>query len=245
MSVHYRPVSNLHLLQPVTTISIPGFTDPFNSLSHLIGAFIFFIYGIKLIQLSRGHRGWVAAICVFVFSVVFLLSMSGVFHLLENESLARAVLRRLDHAAIFGLIAGTFTPVHVILFKGFSRWGILVLIWGLAITGMTIKTIYFYDLPEGLGLFFYLGLGWIGIVSAYLTHKLHNLTVIKPLIYGALAYTIGATLEFLKMPIIIPGVIGPHELFHIAVLLGITYHWRFVTSLIILKRSEMVNSYEK
>jgi len=226
----------------VTTIPIPGFTDPFNSLSHLIGAFIFLIYGVKLIHLARGHRGWVAAVSVFVFSVVFLLSMSGVFHLLDNEGLARAVLRRLDHAAIFGLIAGTFTPVHVILFKGFARWGILVLIWGLAIIGMTIKTIYFHELPEGLGLMFYLGLGWVGIVSAYLTHRLHNLTVIKPLIYGALAYTLGATLEFLKMPVIIPGVIGPHELFHIAVLAGIMWHWNFVTSLIILKRSETVNN---
>ncbi|MFV1993385.1 MAG: hemolysin III family protein [Acidiferrobacterales bacterium] len=224
----------------MTTISIPGFTDPFNSLSHLIGAVIFLFYGIKLIGMARGHRGWVTAVSVFVFSVVFLLSMSGVFHLLDNDSLARDVLRRLDHAAIFGLIAGTFTPVHVILFKGFARWGVLVLIWALAITGMTLKTIYFYELPEGLGLMFYLGLGWVGIFSAYLTHKLHNFTVIKPLVYGALAYTVGASLEFLKIPILIPGVIGPHELFHIAVLLGITYHWKFVTSLIILKRGEKI-----
>lgn len=222
------------------TESIPGFTDPFNSLSHLIGAFIFLIYGIKLIGLARGHRGWVTAVSVFVFSVVFLLSMSGVYHLLEHDSTARAVLQRLDHAAIFGLIAGTFTPVHVILFKGFFRWGILVFVWVLAIAGMTLKTIYFYDLPAGLGLMFYLGLGWIGILSAYLTHKLHNFRVIRPLVYGALAYTTGAVLEFLNMPIIIPGVIGPHELFHLAVLLGIAYHWKFVTSLIILKRGASI-----
>ncbi len=186
--------------------------------------------------MARGHRGWVAAVSVFVFSVVFLLSMSGVYHLLDNGGSARTVLQRLDHAAIFGLIAGTFTPVHVILFKGFWRWGILVLIWVLAITGMTLKTIYFQELPQGLGLMFYLGLGWVGIFSAYLTHKLHNFTVIKPLVYGALAYTVGASLEFFKMPVIIPGVIGPHELFHIAVLAGITWHWNFVSSLITLKR---------
>lgn len=218
--------------------SIPGFTDPFNSLSHLIGAFVFLFYSFKLIRLARGHRGWVAAVSIFIFSVIFLLTMSGVFHLLEHQSPGRAVLQRLDHAAIFGLIAGTFTPVHTILFKGFSRWGVLVFVWTLAITGILLKTIFFHELAGGLGLVFYLGLGWVGILSAYLTHRLHNFKILKPLIYGALAYTAGASLEFLRMPIVIPGVIGPHELFHIAVLMGIAWHWVFVSSLIKLKREE-------
>lgn len=219
----------------MNTISIPGFSDPFSSISHLVGALVFLIYGIKLIRLSRVHRGWLAAVCVYVFSGVFLLSMSGVFHLLEHEGMARAILQRLDHAGIFGLIAGTFTPVHSILFKGISRWGFLILIWGLAVTGITLKSIFFNELAEWLGLVFYLGLGWLGILSAYLTHRLHGFTIIKPLIYGALAYTIGAALEFLRLPIVISGVIGPHELFHIAVLAGIAWHWQFVRNLIRLK----------
>jgi len=220
------------------TESIPGFSDPFSSMSHLLGAFFFLIFGIKLIYLARGHAGWVVATSVFVFSVVFLLSMSGVFHLLDHQTMGRAVLQRLDHAGIFGLIAGTFTPVHSILFKGFWRWGILFLIWALAITGMTLKSIFFNDMAEWLGLLFYLGLGWVGILSAYLTHRLHGFTIVKPLLYGAIAYTAGASLEFLRLPIVIPGVIGPHELFHIAVLLGISWHWLFVRNLIILKRRE-------
>jgi len=216
--------------------SIPGFSDPFSSLSHLIAAFIFLVYGIKLIYLAGGHRAWVVAVSVYVFSVVFLLSMSGVFHLLEHHSLGRAVLQRLDHAGIFGLIAGTFTPVHVILFKGFWRWGMLLIIWTLAITGITLKSIFFNDLAEWLGLVFYLGLGWFGILSAYLTHRLHGFLIIKPLVYGALAYTFGAAMEFLRWPEVIPGVIGPHELFHIAVLAGIAWHWQFVRNLLILKK---------
>jgi len=218
--------------------SIPGFSDPFSSISHLLGAVVFLIYGIKLISLAHGHAGWVVAVGVFIFSVVFLLSMSGVFHLLDHQSNGRAVLQRLDHAGIFALIAGTFTPVHSILFKGFWRWGILFLIWALAITGMTLKSIFFNEMAEWLGLMFYLGLGWVGILSAYLTHRLHGFNIIKPLIYGALAYTAGATLEFLRLPIVIPGVIGPHELFHIAVLLGIVWHWQFVKNLLILKHNE-------
>lgn len=223
----------------MNTESIPGFTDPFSSMSHLLGAVVFLVYGIKLITQSRGHNGWIVAVSIYVFSVVFLLSMSGVFHLLDHETTGRAVLQRLDHAGIFGLIAGTFTPVHAILFRGFWRWGILIIIWSLAITGITLKSIFFHELAEWLGLLFYLGLGWIGILSAYLTHRLHGFAIIKPLLYGALAYTIGASLEFLRLPIVIPGVIGPHELFHIAVILGIAWHWQFVRDLIKLKSNDV------
>ena len=218
------------------TASIPGFSDPFSSISHLAAVVVSLIYGVKLIDLARGHRGWMAAVSVFVLSVVFLLSMSGVFHLLEPQGAARAVLQRLDHAGIFALIAGTFTPVHSILFKGIWRWGFLVLIWTLAVSGITLKSIFFNDLAEWVGLMLYLGLGWLGIFSAYLTHQLHGFAIIRPLIYGALAYTIGASLEFLRLPVVIPGVIGPHELFHIAVLAGIAWHWQFIKNLIILKR---------
>lgn len=220
----------------MNTVSIPGFSDPFSSITHLVGAFVFLLFGIRLVGLARGNYGWLIAVCVFVFTVVFLLSMSGVFHLLEHESTGRAVLQRLDHAGIFALIAGTFTPVHSILFIGFWRWGFLVLIWVLAIAGITLKSIFFNDLAEWLGLVLYLGLGWLGILSAYLAHRLHGFKIIKPLVYGALAYTVGASLEFLSLPIGISGVIGSHELFHIAVLAGIAWHWQFIRHLILLKK---------
>lgn len=218
-------------------ISVAGFSDPFSALSHLVGVVFALYYGVGLIRLAAGQHGRLASTVVFVFSVAFLLSMSGVFHMLDHGSAGRAVLQRLDHAGIFILIAGTFTPVHRILFQGFLRWGFLSLIWGLAITGLTLKTIYFTDLAEWLGLMFYLGLGWLGILSAYHTHRLHGFTVIKPLLYGAVAYTLGATIEFLRLPIIIPGVIGAHEIFHIAVLAGIAWHWVFVRNLLILKQN--------
>ena len=223
----------------MNTISIPGFSEPFSSISHLLGALIFFVYGIKLIYMARSHFGWAVAIGVFVLSGVFLLSMSGVFHLLELQGVARTVLQRLDHAGIFALIAGTFTPVHSILFTGFWRWGFLTGIWSLAIAGITLKSIFFNDLAEWVGLVAYLGLGWLGILSAYLTHQLHGFTIIKPLVYGALAYTAGASLEFLRLPVVISGIIGPHELFHIAVLAGIAWHWIFIRDLLLMKQDGM------
>jgi len=219
------------------TFSIPGFTEPFSSLSHLLGAFIFFIYGVKLIYMARSNTGWTISVIVFVISGVFLLSMSGVFHLLELQGVNRTVMQRLDHAGIFALIAGTITPVHTILFTGFWRWGFLLAIWSLAIAGITLKSIFFNELAEWIGLVAYLGLGWLGILSAFLTHRLHGFSIIKPLLYGALAYTMGASLEFFRLPVLIAGVIGPHELFHIAVLAGIAWHWIFIRDLLQMKLS--------
>ena len=220
----------------MNTISIPGFSEPFSSISHLLGALVFVVYGVKLIYMARSHLGWAISVGVFVLSGVFLLSMSGVFHLLDIQGVNRDVLQRLDHAGIFALIAGTFTPVHTILFTGFWRWGFLIGIWSLAIAGIILKSIYFNELAEWVGLVAYLGLGWCGILSAYLTHRLHGFSIIKPLLYGALAYTAGASLEFLRLPVVISGIIGPHELFHIAVLAVLPSLWLFIITLLLMKR---------
>ena len=213
-------------LEPITAIA--GFSEPFSSISHLLAAGIFLALGVSLVSDARGHAGRVAALIIFIFSVVFLLSMSGVFHLLEPGGTGRMVLQRLDHAGIFLLIAGTFTPVHGILFRGWRRWGVLGLVWGIALTSIVFKTIFFNDMAEWLSLSLYLGLGWVGIVTGVLLYQRHDYHYIKPLIYGAIAYTTGAVLEFMRFPELVPGVLGPHELFHVAVLFGIGYHFAFV-----------------
>lgn len=205
--------------------SIPGFSEPFSSLSHLLSAGFFSLSGLILLLRNRGHHGRLYSIAIFIFSVVLLLSMSGVFHLLEPGGDARSVLRRLDHAAIFILIAGSFTPMHIMLFKGWRRWSVLAIVWVIAITSISLKTVFFNDFPEWISLTLYLSMGWIGAVSAVLIFQLHGWRHIFPLVAGALAYTIGAALDFLNMPVLIEGVVGPHELFHIFVIFGIGFHW--------------------
>ena len=123
-------------------IAIPGFTEPFSSLSHLLAAGLFSFIGFLLLLRSRGSHGRLWSIGIFVFAVVFLLSMSGIYHLLEQGGEARSILNRLDHAAIFILIAGTFTPIHVMLFTGWRRWSVLAVIWLFAVAGIIVKTIY-------------------------------------------------------------------------------------------------------
>jgi len=215
--------------------SIPGFSEPFSSMSHLIAAFVMLILGGVLIWQGRVSRRHIITYSIFVLCGVFLLSMSGVFHLLEPNSTGRLVLQRLDHAGIFLLIAGTFTPIHGILFKGWWRWGMLIPIWIIAITGLTLKTIFFIGFPEWFGLILYLGLGWLGIISAVVIKRRYGFKFVTPLIYGAIAYSSGAVMEFLRTPVLISGVVGPHELFHVAVLIGLGYHFYFVRQFIHVK----------
>ena len=138
------------------------------------------------------------------------------------------MLKRLDHAAIFVLIAGSFTPVHVILFRGRWRWGMLAGIWAAAIAGLVLKTVFFShparmawagDVP---------GLGWMGVISALALAHRYGLRIIQLLVWGALAYTAGALIEFLRWPVPLAGIVGPHEIFHLAVLTGISCHWAFI-----------------
>ncbi|HUG76346.1 MAG TPA: hemolysin III family protein, partial [Burkholderiales bacterium] len=79
-----------------------------------------------------------------------------------------------------------------------------------------------------LGLAMYLGLGWMGVISALALARRYGWRFIQPLLWGALAYTAGAIVEFLRWPVLLPGIVGPHEIFHLAVLAGITCHWAFI-----------------
>lgn len=209
-------------------LSIAGFSDPVSSLTHLAGAVAFAVLGVVLLRRGRGDRARMISLCLFAFSCVLLLSLSGVYHLLEPDTPGREVLKRLDHAAIFVLIAGSFTPVHVILFRGGWRWGMLAGIWGAALAGLVLKTVFFSTMPEWLGLAMYLGLGWMGVISALQLARRYGLRFIQPLLWGALAYTAGALIEFLRWPMLLAGIVGPHEIFHLAVLAGISCHWAFI-----------------
>jgi len=209
-------------------LSIPGFSDPVSSLTHLTAAVVFAILGPFLVARGSGGALRVISLAVFALACVLLLSLSGVYHLLTPETAARGVLLRLDHAAIFVLIAGSFTPVHAILLRDRWHWHLLAWIWGAAIVGLTLKTVYFDSVPQWLGLMMYLGLGWLGLISTIALARRFGVRFVLPLVWGALAYTFGAVAEFLGWPVLVPGVVGSHEIFHLAVVAGISFHWAFI-----------------
>ena len=208
--------------------AIPGFREPFNCFSHFLAAAVFGALSFPLIRRGWGHSGRVACLAVFATASVTMLSISGVYHMLTDGGTARAVMLRLDYAAIFVLIAATFTAGHGILFRGWPRWGPLFVIWALAITGITLKTIFANRVPLWLGVALYLALGWLGFFTAIALWRRYGFAFVKPLLWGAVAYTIGALLLWLGQPTIIPHVIGPHEVWHLAVMAGLGFHWQFV-----------------
>lgn len=207
---------------------LPGFHEPFSAISHLLGAVAFLIQGLMLLGRGRGDRTRMVYLGIYAGACVLLMSMSGVYHMMVRGGVAHRVMERLDHAAIFVLIAGTFTPTLGILFRGWLRWGQLSLIWTAAVVGITLKTIFFDNLVEWLGLSFYFTLGWFGSVSAVFLVRRHGFVFIKPLLWGGIAYSVGGIVELLRWPTVIPRVIDAHGVFHVAVLTGALFHWRFI-----------------
>lgn len=203
-----------------------------NVLTHMGGALVFLVLTGWLLKKDWGVGSRTIALSVFSLALVFQLTMSGIFHVLEPDSAERAVFQRLDHAAIFTLIAGTFTPIHVILFRGPWRWGFLSFLWICAVVGVMLKSVYFEITPPWLGVSIYVGMGWFGLISAVKLQKRFGTKFIAPLVYGGIAYTVGAiclgVLFMAGNPMIVPGFVGRHELFHVAVLMGATFHWIFI-----------------
>lgn len=207
---------------------IPGFADPFSSISHLLGAVVFACLAPLLVLRGRGDRWRVASLAVFAASTVLLLAVSGVYHLLPHGTVGRAALGQMDRAAIFALIAASFTPLHVILFRGPWRWAPLLVVWLIAAAGVTVKPVFFGGTPDWVGSALYLAMGWLGAVSCAALWRRHGWRFVRPVVLGGLAYTVGAVVDVAYYPVAVAGVVGSHELFHLFVLLGVALHWRFV-----------------
>ncbi|MCP4500481.1 MAG: DNA-binding protein [Deltaproteobacteria bacterium] len=210
-------------------IPIPGFSEPISSWTHYLGAFLAVVFGVMLINRVWGSsKRRVSAYVIFALGTVFLFSMSGTYHLLEPGGTPRFVLRRLDHAAIFVLIAASFTPVIFDAFSPRSRVAILSFVWTAALCGVLLKVVWLDDIPEWIGLSLYFGLGWFGAVTGALTASKFGIRPMRPLLLGGIMHTVGALFDFAQWPILVPGVFGPHEIFHVFVLAGMAFHWSFV-----------------
>jgi len=208
--------------------SLPGFDEPVCALTHLLGSLAFAALAYPLLRRARGDALRVVLLSVYAFACVFLLAMSGVYHMLPQDGAAREVLARLDKAAIFFLIAGTHTPVQGLFFRGVARWGVLAVTWSLVAAGIALFTVFFDRLPRGLGTTVYLALGWIAGTTGLIVWRRFGTARIRLLLAGGVVYSVGAILLGVEWPTLVPGVLGPHELWHFAVLAGMALHWAFL-----------------
>ena len=214
-------------METIEAYAIPGFREPFSCFSHLFAAPVFALFGYFLILRGRGNPWRVLSLSILAVASVLLLSISGVYHLLEQGT-ARAVMNQLDVAGVFTLIAGTATPVHGLAFRGLQRWAPIVIAWTAALAGITLRITFWGTLPTSIGIIAFVLMGWGGLFSLWLLWSRHGYSFVKPLLWGGIAYTVGALIMGFHWPNLVPGIVGPHEIWHVAVLIGLGLHWRFV-----------------
>ena len=204
-----------------------GLHDPVSSLSHLSAAAAVAAAYYFLWKKGRGDALRSYSLLIFSASLLFLFSMSGTYHALPPGP-SRAFFRRLDYAAIWVVIAGSSTPVHILLFKGHWRWGLIALFWGAALTCLVLLEVYFTRLPYWSIVLGYTGVGSLGVISfSHITAR-YGWKETALLFLGGLAYSTGALIDYLDAPVLIPGVFGSHELFHFLVMIGACLHWFFI-----------------
>jgi channel protein (hemolysin III family) len=217
---------------PIVPHQIAAFgaiAEPFASLSHLLAAAVFAVLTFRLVRVARTGAGRTTAAAIFAGSVVVLLISSGIYHWSPVGGDLRSFLQRLDHAAIFVLIAGTYTPICVYLLSRRVRKPLLIAIWVIASLGVAAKLFFFDSIPDSVSTAAYLAAGWLGVVAAVDLSRKRPALRSRLLILGGLTYTAGILTEALFHPVLIHGVVGGHEIFHIAVVLGLGLHWAFIS----------------
>jgi channel protein (hemolysin III family) len=214
-------------MHDIEVIPFLGLAEPFSCLSHLIGAFVFAALTPVLLRQGQGDRSRVVSLAIMAAASVQLLLLSSLYHMFAPGPL-RDFMLRADVAGIFLLIAGSLTPVHAILFRGFLRWGPLLLAWAVAIVGSLWRTAFAQNTPGADCAILLLLFGWGGAASAVVLWWRFGWAFIQPAILAGMAYTLGAIGLMLHQPVLLAGIIGPHEIWHIAVLTGLGLHWRFV-----------------
>jgi hemolysin III len=179
-----------------------------------------------LLLVSRTGRAVVAA-TVYGLSLVALFGVSALFHRVTWSTRARRWMGRLDHAAINLLIAGTFTPLGLLVPPGRRFPVYLAIVWGGAAAGILLHALWI-DAPKWLSAALYVTLGWSGVVALpqVVAHIGWGPTALLAL--GGALYSAGAVVYALRRPDPLPGVFGYHEVFHALVIAAAVTHYAVV-----------------
>jgi len=179
---------------------------------------------IALLVLGWGTPAKVVSLVIYGASLIFLFSASATYHMVRVKDRALEIFRKVDHAAIYLLVAGTYTPFCVNAFEGFWKWGMLGVIWSLAVIGIIVK-VFYIRAPRWLNAGIYLVMGWLCIAAIGQMLAVLPVWVISWLIAGGVIYSLGAVVYITKIFNFKPGVFGFHEMWHIFVMLAAAAHF--------------------
>jgi hemolysin III len=176
--------------------------------------------GALLVVAADGTRATFAA-TVFACSVATMLGASALYHRVTWAPSWRLWMRRVDHAGIYLLIAGTYTPVGLLVVHGALRGIVLAIVWSGAVAAIALKFVW-VAAPKWLSAVIGIALGWVGVVAMPQIWTHAGAAAVVLLAAGGLAYTVGAVVYALKRPRLAPRVFGYHELFHALTLVAVT-----------------------
>lgn len=204
--------------------------EPGSAITHFI-AWIMAVAAASPLIIKAGHISHMAAAAMLIFmaSMILLYGASAAYHSVTVSDKVLKVFRKLDHMMIFVLIAGSYTPVCLIVLGGKMGYTLLALVWGVALAGMAIKALWI-TCPKWFSSVIYIAMGWLcllvfGTLWDTLPHAAFGW-----LLAGGIFYTVGGIIYALKLPLFnsLHKNFGSHEIFHLFVMGGSVCHFIFM-----------------
>lgn len=202
--------------------------EPGSALTHFIACVMAAIAALPLILKASGGMA-TAALAIFAVSMILLYAASTLYHSVNVTGKVLSMFRKIDHMMIFVLIAGSYTPVCLIVLGGSMGYSLLALVWGVAIAGMLINALWI-TCPKWFSSIIYIAMGWLCLfVFGTLWNTLPH-AAFGWLLAGGILYTVGGVIYALKLPFFdsLHKYFGSHEIFHLFVMGGSICHFIFM-----------------
>ena len=205
--------------------------EPGSAITHFIAMMMAVFATVPLLVKAGIQSGWenFLAMAIFMGSMILLYGASATYHSVELTGRSLRVFRKLDHMMIFVLIAGSYTPVCLIVLGGKLGYTLLALVWGIAAVGMLVKACWI-TCPKWFSSVIYIAMGWVCVLVFGPLLKTLSAPAFLWLLAGGIIYTVGGVIYALKLPIFNAKhkFFGSHEVFHLFVMGGSICHFIFM-----------------
>lgn len=198
--------------------------EPVNTWTHFITFLVAIVGLVFLILLSKDNVSKLVTMTIYGTSVILLYGASSLYHWVRTTPKKELILKKLDHIAIYLLIAGSYTPVFFYGLQGAWKWTMLIAVWSLAVIGAVLK-IWFVQAPRYVSTSFYVTLGWIAVIPFFQLAGNLPVGAIVLMVTGGVVYTIGAIIYATQCFDFFPNRFGFHEIFHLFVMAGSAIHF--------------------
>lgn len=202
--------------------------DPGSAITHFIGMVAAMLAAAPLLVKAYrdDSRLTVISLAVFITSMILLYAASTLYHTLDISPKVNRALKKIDHMMIFILIAGTYTPVCMVVLGDKTGWMLLALVWSIAAAGILIKMCWI-TCPKWFSSVLYIAMGWVCVLAFTRIVQALPTAAFGWLLAGGIIYTIGGIIYALKLPIFNNRHknFGSHEIFHLFVMGGSICHF--------------------